>query len=276
MNAVEFGRALVETRDLDPIYVMLNQAQLDWDTRARFSLAYWMFYHPGVAARLAEPYEDFWEGCQLALDNKWPRGNERRHFRGKLAQSALDDLWTKYSKPEDAVRFVCGQTEDTYDNVMNRVQEWRGFGPWIAFKVADMCDAVLDVDVDFKGAEYDFYESPVKAGCWVAMETMGMPFDRFTFEQKWHEASPQVKTVYLKAALNYLAQELGTLVCPHNPTRTLRLQEYETILCKYKSHLKGKYPVGTDTRELLDMIEWGAERSMLGKQLQTVLREVAR
>jgi len=282
MNAVEFGRALVETNDLDPIYVMLNRAELDWDTTARFSLAYWMFYHPGVAARLAEPDEDFWEGCQLALDNRWPRGSERRHFRGALAQSALDDLWTKYSTPEEAVRYLCNFGEQdpdeprTYTEMMARVQEWRGFGPWIAFKVADMVDAVLGTEVDFNGAEHDFYESPVKAGCWVAMETMGMTFDRFTFERKWDEATPAMKTVHLKAALTYLASELGTMICPHNPTRTLRLQEYETILCKYKSHLKGKYPVGTDTKELLHMIEWGAERSMLGKQLQTVLREVAR
>jgi hypothetical protein len=281
VNAIEFGRQLVETRDLDPIYVMLNRAPIDWDTKARFCLAYWMFYHAGVAARVAEPDEDFWDSVWLAQDNKWPRGTERRHFKAKNSENAIDHMmkWLQdrnTDRPEVLVGWlITGEgpyyPTTPYTEIRERVMSLVGFGPWIAFKVADMIDAVLEHEVDFTGAEQHFFDDPLKGGCWVSMQTMGMEFNQITFTERWN-ANKDNKAVcqsYLRAALNYLAGELGTMTCPHNPTRTLRLQEYETILCKYKSHLNGHYPVGKDTKEISKALEeWQSKCQLAG-----VLRE---
>jgi hypothetical protein len=266
LSVHDFGRQLIATKDLDPIYVMLNAAELDWDTRARFCLAYWMFYHAGVAAACAEKDKDFWGQVWTAQDLKWPRGTERRHFKGNASMNAIADLQACFPEPEKAVAWIAGQDQPEgpepqpipFLHVRELVLQWHGFGPWIAFKVADMVDAVLDVEVDFKGAESYFFDDPMKGGAWVTMLGMGMHFDPFTFNARYDQASPAVKLAHLKLALNYLAEDLGTLPCPHNPTRTLRLQEYETILCKYKSHLNGRYEPGKDTKEIIHALEgWG-------------------
>jgi hypothetical protein len=278
-----FAKQLIATKDLDPIYVMLNAAQLDWDTRARFCLAYWMFYHAGVAARCAEappmPKYDFWYWVNLGQKAKWPRGTERRHFRGEQSRKAIESLSKRFPEPEEAVRWVSGLTwriatpssdPEPFQDIRDRVLDWRGFGNWIAFKVADMVDAVLEVEVDFHGAEPYFFDDPMKGGAWATMLGMGMHFDPFTFNRKFNEATPTIRLGFLKAGLAYLSDELHTQICPHNPTRTLRLQEYETILCKYKSHLNGKYEVGKDTREILHALTgWGD----LAEHLQVTLRK---
>jgi hypothetical protein len=286
MNATEFGRQLIETRDLDPIYVMLNNAPISWDTKARFCLAYWMFYHAGVAARIAEPDEDFWDSVWLAQDNKWPRGTERRHFKARNSENAIDYMmkWLQdrnTDSPEVLVGWLIKGDGPyappvPYTEIRDRVMTLVGFGPWIAFKVADMIDAVLETEVSFQGAEQHFFDDPLKGGCWVAMETMGMEFNQITFTDRYKSAAPAVRTVNLKAALNYLASELGMLVCPHNPTRTLRLQEYETILCKYKSHLNGHYEVGKDTREILKALSEWESKCILAGTLKTALTEVTK
>jgi len=38
--------------------------------------------------------------------------------------------------------------------------------------------------------------------------------------------------------------------------RPLNIQEAETILCKYKSHTHGHYPVGKDVAAVKKALEW--------------------
>jgi hypothetical protein len=45
---------------------------------------------------------------------------------------------------------------------------------------------------------------------------------------------------------------------PGGTPRPVNVQEVETIFCKYKSHLKGHYPLGKDTREIHHGLDgWG-------------------
>src|SRR5689334_9165626 len=75
----KFGNDLLDTLDLDPVYVALHRARLDRATLKRWLLAYLCFYHGGVASRLASA-KDFHLEARKAHDEKWPRGRERRHF----------------------------------------------------------------------------------------------------------------------------------------------------------------------------------------------------
>ena len=50
--------------------------------------------------------------------------------------------------------------------------------------------------------------------------------------------------------------------------RPVGVQEVETIFCKWKSHVKGHYPLGKDTRELHHGLQgWGALAEKLRKVL---------
>jgi hypothetical protein len=239
LPAVAFGRALLDSLDLDPIYVMLARSGLDRPALARWCLAYWCYYHAGVASRVADA-PDFWGAMARADREKWPRGAERRHFRGAAAAAALDALARRFPRPEAAVASLPAGPAPA---VMAAVRGWRGFGPCSAIKVADMLDRVLGVPVDWWGTDLAFYAEPAAAALLVA-RLEGLPAD--------------VPTV-----VNWLLDRLPGRLAPPTFDRRLGPAEVETILCKFKAHHAGRYPVGKDTREIRrGLAGWGptAER----------------
>ena len=287
LSPAAFGRALVETGDLDPIYLMLREANLDRATRARWCLAYWMFYHAGVASRIADNTSlgFFWDKVWMAQKDKWPRGTERRHFKGAQSEAAITALEQRFPDATKAILELASIAPGQWDNylagkpvtkvrrfadVHARAQQWRGFGPWIAFKICDMLDAVLDVPVDFTASAGHFFDDPIKGAYLVLAHqeheengddrTGGDLVEALqqTAKEKRHRWMVQTNAVAadvlaVETAVAYLTKALGgyVLPAPHAPNRMLGLQEYETILCKYKSHLNGHYPVGKDTKEIL-------------------------
>lgn len=269
LTPVEFGRALVQTGDLDPVYMMLRSAELPYAQRQRWSLAYWLFYHAGVATHIASlPTTQFWDGVQQGLDDKWPRGTERRHFRGKQSQTAVNRLQVQYATAEDAVAYITGTPggdPQPFMAVKGRALSWWGFGEWISFKMADMTDAVLGAPVDFSDTEPHFFDAPRK-GAWLVLEHYaGQPDDAASGSERLSDTEAVVRAV-----TECLEPELATLRAPHAPERPLALQEYETILCKYKSHLNGHYPVGHDTKEILKALDWAGD-TKLAHQLKHAL-----
>lgn len=281
MNVTEFGAALVTTGDLDPVYLMLNAGSQDPDTTARWCLAFWMFYHAGVASAIAEHSgEAFWETVWKAQNDKWPRGTERRHFKAKNSQTSIAYLQGRFPMPEDAIGWLAGyptweeMVEEAppegvvYKDMMDRAQTWVGFGPWIAFKIADMMDCVMGVPVDFFGSEADFFEDPQKGAAWVHALTLDPKANVDVLRAWWEEMPKGEKNAITKLVTRDLLREFKGLVGPDG--RPVRVQEVETVLCKYKSHLNGHYPIGKDTKEVLAGLSgWGK----LATHLQAALRD---
>ncbi len=240
-----FGKQLVETRDLDPVYVVVHQAirtgDLDKEKLAKWLLAYWCFYHVGTASWAIEQ-PDYWGAMHRAAGSKdYPRSSERRHFRAKNAIDSvtflqetgipgLFDPFHKWKYGRDGVPLV---------EVMDYIQEWVGFGPWIAFKVADMLERLDIIDVTFKPEDvFRMFDAP-KKGAEAMAEQLG-------YDSKHGRTATDV---YLWA-YNTLIDELGSLEAPPRYERTINIQEVETILCKWKSHLNGHYEVGKDIAEV--------------------------
>jgi len=231
MNVYDFGSQLLETGDLDPIYIMLHEGGLGPNTLKRWCLAYWCFYHAGVSSKIAEA-PDFWAAMRQGQTDKWPRGTERRHFRGAASANAIEHLALLYPKPEDAVDDV---STYTFADVSKRVQRWPLFGPWIAYKVADMLERVLDVPVNFDNCELAIYREPAAAAAMLGMSVQ----DTVT------------------RLIQYFAVERG-FMAPPSRDRLVNVQEIETIMCKWKSHCGGHYPPGKDTREIRHGLNgWG-------------------
>ena len=109
----DFGTHLLESNDLDPIYVALVGAKLGPGQLRRWLLAYWCFYHAGVACYMSElEAGDFWVEMLKAARNtekspaggRWPRAKERRHFRGEASVRSVEMLMSRYGqKPENMV-----------------------------------------------------------------------------------------------------------------------------------------------------------------------------
>lgn len=267
LTVSQFGSRLLETGDLDPIYVMLNRAHkdgvLDRATLMRWCLAYWCYYHAGTASRivqfsLAEP-SGFWKFMHEANSQKWPRSSERRHFRAKNAYDSLLYLGRCFRQPESAVQYAIGcdvpdpKPQMSLD-IRDRVEEWVGFGPWISFKVADMLDAVLGVPVDFSDSLTSWFSEPVKGAVYVHGQLQGHDdWNNVEGLKAYYEAhTTGERHAMVGDVVTHLlgAKHFSERLTPHRPDHYVGIAEIETILCKYKSHLHGHYYVGKDTAEI--------------------------
>lgn len=256
----QFGGQLLSTLDLDPVYVMLHNAWdqklMSWAELCQWCVGYWCCYHAGVASWLTEiePHL-FWSGLMDVAQNgsrKWPRGTERRHFRGANAVNLVTNLEDRYATAEHFVLEVLAHSPRTFKEVARRVQSHVGFGPWIAFKIADMGERVLDFPVDFSDCMLGVYKEPVK-GARMACEA-------------WGATEKLTDLEALVFAVNQLRICFGQRAVPPDFKRPIGVQEFETILCKWKSHMNGHYPPGKDTVELRHSLQgYGAVAQILAE-----------
>src|SRR5690242_17612448 len=242
----QFGAELLRSQDLDPVYVMIHKAWeqrlLTWDELCQWCLMYWCCYHVGVASYWAKAEApEFALGLLDVASNVsrvWPRGAERRHFRARNALNLCAGL-SPYSTATDFITNVMGPSPRTFSQVAKRVQKHPGFGPWIAFKIADMGERVLSYPIDFKDCLLGVYKEPVngaRMACtkWYPPQGMGSYTDQDC----------------LRIAVNRLMETFGDELAPPDYKRFVGIAEIETILCKWKSHMLGHYPLGKDTLEI--------------------------
>jgi hypothetical protein len=251
MSLEDFGKALLDTRDLDPVYVVLWRAGLDrrgmtWPTLRKWLLAYWMFYHVGVASWIADGQElgledGYWTRMmEAAGSSAYPRGTERRHFRGAKASAAVD--WFRGQGLNYLFRPLLdrGSRSLTLEAVADTVTRWPQFGPWIAFKVADMLERLGMVPVEFSAEDvFRMFDSPRNGALEVA----------------WRYSREKGEDDLLKWTYNHMVQLFGHYPAPPSGNRRVNIQEFETILCKWHSHLTGHYHVGKDTHEIREALE---------------------
>ncbi len=242
LNYGTFGNALLVTEDLDPVYVLLVNSGMSMPFLKRFCLAYWCFYHSGVAAKIAESPRNFWGRMETAIADKWPRGVERRHFRGKACETALDYMQSIGAKPEAIVDMM---TEgETCAEVMASAMKFPAFGPWIGFKIADMKERVLAQPCEFAPGFLDIFKDPAIGAALVRQDA---------YQTGVVNAKPlrphEVNEVVVELCKLFRRRKAPPLV-NGGSGRRVGPQEVETILCKWKSHLRNHYPVGKDTREI--------------------------
>lgn len=239
--ALDFGRRLVTTHDLDPVYDALVGAPLTADTAARWCVAYWLYYHAGVASRAAERTgRDFW-AYLLGIVATAPRGVERRHFRGAKAVDALVWIGERFAGPEALVDWLFGPWAGAgpdFVAVRARATALPMFGPWIAWKLADMGERCLGRPVAFADDALGIYRDPRQGAALVATGD-------------WRAAVDDATVRRVVAALR---AGLDDLRAPPHGDRAPNVQEVETVLCKYKSHVKGHYPLGKDSRDVAEAL----------------------
>ena len=258
LDVIEFGRKLLETNDLDPVYVVLWGAQLPEDKLKKWLLAYWCFYHVGTASWIAD-HRDYWQAMELAAGSKeWPRAHERRHFRGKNATNSVAflkslgvvELFARLLEPINST-----PPGIPLKTIMERVKTWVGFGPWIAFKIADMLDRLALVSVRFAGESIFLFDSP-KEGAELMREYYGNGEADHPYENRLEQW-----------AVDTISEELATFKAPPRYERQINSQEAETILCKWKSYMYGHYHLGED----IEAVQQGLLRFSKTKTCQLLL-----
>lgn len=258
-----FGAALIGSGDLDPIYIALHGARLGRDQLRRWLVAYWCCYHAGASSWISEQTRDGFWGSMIDLaenstpcpvGSRWPRGRERRHFRGVAAVSAVTQMRARYPDPEQLVVDLCAGSM-LYADVAKRARTLPLFGPWIAFKVCDMLERVLGVRVDFTASEVFMFDQPKAAALAVASRST------------WSLDATETEKVTIVA--QDLCQTFSSFSAPPLYDRPCGLQEVETVLCKWKSHTSGRYPIGIDSVELRHaLLPWTSVSATAAEMLQ--------
>jgi len=246
-----FGESLFSTGDLDPAYIALCDAGLSTAQLSRWLLAYWCCYHVGASAWLSEQDgSDYWTalGRMAANDSappvgaRWPRGRERRHFRGLRSVAAVRELERRFTHPEGVVDWLTS-FQGSYESLRRDVVTLPLFGDWIAFKVGDMLERVCGVPVDFSDADLLMFSQPRQAAVLWWSRARG--------------STPESEAVAVRDAVSHLVEHFGHRSAPPRADRRVGLQEVETVLCKWKSHRGGHYPLGNDITELRHSLhEW--------------------
>jgi hypothetical protein len=169
-----------------------------------------------------------------AGSKEWPRSAERRHFRGDNAKKSVEYL---KSRGVDSLFKPLVGNDLTVQQVMEEVQSWVGFGPWISYKVADMLERLDISKVNFRTTDSVIYKSPLDGikDLWKIEKEL-QPFPSNSSLIEW--------------GMSRLEEKLGDLLAPPRYERRLDYNEFETCYCKWHSHLSGKYPVGKDCHEI--------------------------
>lgn len=273
----QFGRHLLASRDLDPLYVAVSAAKLPEAQLHRWLLAYWCCYHAGAASYLSHfEGKDFFDQLLVAASNvepsplgdRWPRAKERRHWRGGQAIKCVGSLFARYGKrPEGMVEFVAGEG-GTFAEVSGRAQEHVLFGPWIGFKCADMVERVLGKDVKFDNAAVFMFADPTKAAVMQYEVNRNIPLLK---DPKSKLVIPRGDTgvEVIMFVANYLIHHFKEWKAPPFDDRPVNIQEIETILCKWKSHMNGHYPLYNDLVEISEgLAPWARINPTAAKILQ--------
>lgn len=246
LGVVEFGKQLFTSGDLDPIYVALLHTKMEQGQLHRWLIAYWLFYSAGFASWASEREgKAFWKALAIAADNetptpyleRWPRGSERRHFRGAVAGNCVRLLEGKYgAKPENFVAFLLDGPLDVR-SVVERAKTHYLFGDWIAFKVADMLDAVCGVSVSQEDLTVFLYDTPKKS-----------------ILEKWKAGDlplvAKTEEAALVEAMDWLRHRMSADRIPHKPKQGPDWFSLETVWCKHHSHMHGHYPLLKDVNEI--------------------------
>lgn len=251
LNVYQFGTELVKTGDLDPVYIMLWEADMRFSILRKWLLAYWCFYHSGTASFVSDSY-NFWEAMREAAGSKdCPRGKERRHFRADNAIKSVEYLSSRgipslYKDLEMSAHSVIPVT--------NNVQTWVGFGPWISFKVADMLERldIKEIEFDPEDTASLLFDSPRKGvDCLWSSEK---------FVATFNPAGSNMS----RWAIEKICRKLRSLKAPPRYERPIGAQEAETILCKWYSYLNGRYKLGEDINSLRESLKFRPNQISVG------------
>lgn len=260
LSIEQFGRHLIVSGDLDPVYIALGECMSTNRQLCRWLIAYWCFYHCGLASYASEHEgQEFWRVLMTAAINevespaggRWPRSSERRHARGKQGINMVAHLRERYGdQPELMVDALCDQSTGGIDfaDISREVKTHVLFGPWISFKVGDMLERVLGCPINFNSAAIFMFKDPVKAALMLWRAKTEQP----------ENAKPKNQGLVIDEVVAYLAKEFRDLSAPPKRDRSIELQEIETVLCKWKSHMNGHYPLNNDIDEINEgLAGWG-------------------
>lgn len=225
----EFSKAIIETGDIDPDYILIREKceELNWDKRQMFK---WILHKLVIY----DSYSELEVILKKRKINEVKYGTERRKSK-RFAQDYLNNINRAFIGT-DIDKFFSAKGSI----VFNRIKTIKGFGSWAAWKFMDLMSCCYGIDVDFDSIDFrEAYTFPLKG----LLMINDYPEDVKLLKDT---------KLYNKLITNTydMLEGFEELRSPHNNNRGLRINEVETLLCKYHSYRHNKYKVGQDIEHL--------------------------
>jgi len=251
MTLFEFGKAIVEAKDLDPHYKLFEDYyRFDPSKAKNLVFAFACYSHLGTAAKITE-FSTFKEGLKSAIDDKLPTGRARMYFRDKSKQNILQ--YMENITPMQCFDFFEDKPLD-FISVKKRVERIPSFGAVASWKIADIMECCFDTPVSFSNAYSFIHKSPLQ----------GIALHCYNNKERY------VSFDTLLAVFKQMQGILGHLNAPTTTGRQLNIQEFETILCEYKKYrIKSTYQIGEVREKYIKQLE--EVQSPLGKKMDMFL-----
>lgn len=253
-DLVTFGRHLVATKDLDPIYPLLK-----WviqDQRLDDEQAHWLVYlylcayNIPTAWAIFQEFNNphFYSSSIVDSFTKWEAERrpclriniERRGLRGgKIVEALKSYSCLVAATPQH--HWLMATTDGKFDRLWDFLQKVKFVGRWAAFKWLDLLKHVLDYDIEFQDMRLAYCTGPRQALEELYLD--GQRNDR--------QDGPYIE--WLNVVGMQLRRALGS------SGLSLTYDELETVLCNFHSTMHGRYYVGHDIDEHLgDLVAWPA------------------
>ena len=221
----DFSKELLLTGDIDPDYIFIREKskELNFNKQQVFN---WILHKLVI-------YDSHSELQVITKVKKLEEvkfGNERRKSKNN-AKEYLNNIQKAFIGT-DVERFFTANG----NKVFNRIKTIKGFGPWAAWKFMDLIDCAYGVNVDFESLDFrKAYTFPLKG----LLLVNDLPED-VKILRDTNLYNKLLKNAY------HILEDLKDINSPHNNGKGLRLNELETLLCKYHSHVHNKYKAGQD------------------------------
>ncbi len=225
----EFSKQIIETGDIDPDYIFIRRTcqEYKWTKKQMFK---WILHKLVIY----DSYSELEVILKKNTIDKVKYGTERRKSK-RFAQDYLNNI----------NRAFIGTDIDEFftqrgDVVFDKIRSIKGFGSWAAWKFMDLMSCCYGLDIDFDSIDFrQAYTFPLKG----LLMINNYPEDVKLLKDT---------NLYNKLIDNTLLMLTGfnDLKSPHNNNKGLRINEVETLLCKYHSYRHNKYKVGQDIEHL--------------------------
>jgi hypothetical protein len=225
----DFSEQIITTGDIDPDYILIREKckELGWNDKQKFN---WILHKLVIY----DSYSELDVIINKADIFSVKYGTERRKSK-RFAQDYLNNIQKAFIGTNIKEFFSADGRL-----VFKRIKSIKGFGSWAAWKFMDLMSCCYDnIECDFDSIDFrQAYTFPLKGLLMI---------NNYPEDVKILKDTKLYKSMLLNA---YAMLEGLDVVSPHNNNKGIRLNELETLLCKYHSYKHKKYKVGQDIEHL--------------------------